>query len=1153
MSFPAIVSLADVAAGIGGFKIQGQNAGDHAGNSIAAAGDLNDDGVDDLIVAARSHDTGGTDSGAAYVLYGSDAGFASLVDLDSLAAGDGGFRIQGEAGGDNAAFAVSGHGDVNGDGIDDVLIGALLNDSGGGAAGAAYVVYGDDSAFGSLVNLDDIAAGTGGFKIQGESAGDQAGPAAMAGDVNGDGFADVLIGAYNNDSGGANAGAAYVVFGQSGGPAGLINLDAVAAGTGGFKIQGETAGDVAGNNVAAAGDVNGDGLDDVIIGARGNDSGGSAAGAAYVVFGTASSTTPTIDLDAVALGTGGFKIQGEAANHLAGFSVAAAGDVDGDGYDDVIVGATRAGGGAAYVVYGSAAAPSAPVDLDAVAAGTGGFKIVAETTADSVGWSVAAAGDVNGDGQGDLIVGGDKAPDGDGADTGAAYVIFGREGGFAGAVDLADIALGEGGFKIEGEATGDRVGFAVTAAGDVNGDGFDDLAVGSYTNGSGGTEAGAAYVIFGQQDDLPPVFTASGPFTVAENSAAGTVVGDVDADDGEGGAADENIVYSITAGNTDGAFAIDADGTITVADPTALDFETTAGFALTVNASDGALQTDQQITIELTDVNDGAPVFTAAGPFSIAENSAAGTVVGDVDADDGEGGAADENIVYSITAGNTAGAFAIGPDGTITVADAAALDFETASSLNLTIRADDGALQTDEVVTVAVTDVDEAPVFSSGTFFSVDLRSPNGTLVGDVDATDGDGGATDDGLTYAIVAGDPDGTFAIDATGRITVADRSGLSGATLTVRADDGTLSTDQTVFVLTSFTAYIPSFTALGPFSVAENSPDGTVVGDVDAVAGGPADQDITYSLTGSDAFAIDAATGVITVAAGAALDHEATPAIMVVIEAESFGAGTAVALPITVTDVPENGSPTPQTDTGIAVYEDATTANLWDRLLANDTDPDGDALTIVSVDTTGTVGSVQFDAARQVLTYSADANSLDALKPTDAPAPVTFSYTVSDGSLTATSTVTLDVQGVIEPVLPGLFVGTAAGDVLQGTARAEAMGGRGGNDLIIGAGGVDAMDGGGGRDTFVFASGSGRDIITDFKRGQDAIDARALFGEGTTHQQAFDALDGDHNGTINAADPNASVFLGAITLAFDAQNSVSLVGVRALSAGDFDNLFA
>ena len=682
----------------------------------------------------------------------------------------------------------------------------MLNDSGGGAAGAAYVVYGDD-AFGSLVNLDDIAAGTGGFKIQGESAGDEAGPAAMAGDVNGDGFADVLIGVYNDDSGGANAGAAYVVFGQSGGPAGLINLDAVATGTGGFKIQGETAGDVAGNDVAAAGDVNGDGLDDVIIGARGNDSGGSAAGAAYVVFGTASSTTPTIDLDAVALGTGGFKIQGEAANHLAGFSVAAAGDVDGDGYDDVIVGATRAGGGAAYVVYGSAAhprprsismpwrrAPAASRSWRKPPATASAGRWPRPVTSTATDWATS-------------YVGGDKAPGGDGADTGAAYVVFGREGGFAGAVDLADIALGDGGFKIEGEATGDRAGFAVTAAGDVNGDGFDELAVGSYTNGSGGTEAGAAYVIYGQQDDLPPAFTAAGPFTVAENSAAGTFVGDVDADDGEGGAADENIVYSITAGNT-GAVAIGADGTITVANAAALDFESTVGFALTVNASDGALQTDQQITIELTDVNDGTPVFTAAGPFTVAENSAAGTVVGDVDADDGEGGAADENIVYSITAGNTDGAFR-----------------------HRRGRHDHGGRPHGPGLR---DHLQPQPHHSRGRWRSPDgrgrhrhrdrrergagvqqrhllLRRPtesNGTLVGDVDATDGDGRATDNGLTYAIVGGDPDGTFAIDATGRITVADRSGLSGATLTVRADDGNLSTDQTVFVLTTLPpTYLPS----------------------------------------------------------------------------------------------------------------------------------------------------------------------------------------------------------------------------------------------------------------------------------------------------------------------------------------------------------
>ena len=358
----------------------------------------------------------------------------------------------------------------------------------------------------------------------------------------------------------------------------------------------------------------------------------------------------------------------------------------------------------------------------------------------------------------------------------------------------------------------------------------------------------------------------------------------------------------------------------------------------------------------------------------------------------------------------------------------------------------------------------------------------------------------------------------------------------------------------VLTTFTAYIPSFTALGPFSVAENSPAGTVVGDVDAVAGGPADQDITYSLTGSDAFAIDAATGVITVAAGARSTTRRRRTSWSSSRRNRLGRGTAVALPITVTDVPENGSPTPQTDTGIAVYEDATTANLWDRLLANDTDPDGDALTIVSVDTTGTVGSVHFDAARQVLTYSADANSLDALKPTDAPAPVTFSYTVSDGTLTATATVTLDVQGVIEPVLPGLFVGTAAGDVLQGTARAEAHGwpGRQRPHHRRGWCGRHGRRWRPGHLRLRARIGSRHHHRLQARPGRHRRPRSVRRGD---HAPAdvFDALDGDHNGTINAADPNASVFLGCLTLAFDAQNSVSLVGVRALTASDFDNLFA
>ena len=156
----------------------------------------------------------------------------------------------------------------------------------GSNAGAAYVVFGKTGGFATPVDLDDIAAGTGGFKIQGENADDAAGRSvSAAGDVNGDGIDDLIVGAHANGGGGPDAGAAYVVFGKTAGFATPIDLAAIAAGSGGFKIQGEKPGDGAGLSVSAAGDVNGDGIDDLIVGAPGGDVGGAISGAAYVIFG----------------------------------------------------------------------------------------------------------------------------------------------------------------------------------------------------------------------------------------------------------------------------------------------------------------------------------------------------------------------------------------------------------------------------------------------------------------------------------------------------------------------------------------------------------------------------------------------------------------------------------------------------------------------------------------------------------------------------------------------------------------------------------------------------------------------------------------------------------------------------------------------------
>jgi hypothetical protein len=516
-------------AGIGDIAVHG---GPQVTFTTAQWGDVNGDGYSDTVVGAYTADSGSA-KGQAYVFHGTEGGVSTQPHI----------VIKGKADNDYVGYAVAMAGDINADGYADIVVGAYGAEN---YKGQVYVFHGSESGVfwnvrpavtkprlqkfeakplkvkpGRIaeVEAEPVPVGELATVEPKEGIGDRTivepivpkicdlsadcvpgatisatAPAYLgvsvssAGDINGDGYDDIIVGATDVAE---VKGEAYIFLGSGGG----IITEAHAT------IAGKAADDEIGNSVSGAGDVNGDGYDDVIVAAHGV---GENAGQAYVFLGSEKGIVPEqndrrCDLSTLNDCTPSTTITGQVARNNLGESVSGAGDVNGDGYDDVIVGAYTAAGdkGQAYVFLGSVRGIS-NCDLSAGCVPATTMSTGAE--GDYLGRSVSGAGDVNGDGYDDILVSAYFAEE----RKGRAYVFLGSESGIGDCDLSADSpctppATITGAVAYSHPIQGNQLGSTVSRAGDVNGDGYDDIIVGAL-----GVDdwRGQAYILHGSKDGI---------------------------------------------------------------------------------------------------------------------------------------------------------------------------------------------------------------------------------------------------------------------------------------------------------------------------------------------------------------------------------------------------------------------------------------------------------------------------------------------------------------------------------------------------------------------------------------------------------------------------------------------------------------------------
>ena len=469
-----------VVAGFSGWGLQSQSVGladtifageredDSAGYALSSGCDFDGDGMDELLIGAPENDDYWSDGGKTYLVLGSEIAVGGLIDLYYMS-----HTFLGNTSTEESGSSLDCGGDLDGDGLPDILIGAPGWDL---DRGAVYVILGADIGAPAENSLGDSHA-----VILGEETTGMVGSSlSFAGDVDGDGVDDVLIGAWANGEGGTFAGRSYLFHGSTLSKANVTHYAADADSI----FTGASEGDRSGSSIAGVGDVDGDGLDDIVVGAYGHDADslGGYVGAAHIFSGASISGQSSLTLS-----SSDYLLEGEEGGDYAGHSVGPAGDLDQDGLADIYVSSVEGGGvGVVYLVLGADLVLGTSSLTDASVA------FIGEGSGDRAGTAVLAEADIDGDGNNDMVIGGNSV-DGSASNSGRTYALLGDSWSLGSDVDLADAD-----WYFDGEYADDNSGFSL-AAGDFNGDGLDDFAIGAPSAGKTKGDNGEIYLLLAPQ------------------------------------------------------------------------------------------------------------------------------------------------------------------------------------------------------------------------------------------------------------------------------------------------------------------------------------------------------------------------------------------------------------------------------------------------------------------------------------------------------------------------------------------------------------------------------------------------------------------------------------------------------------------------------